>query len=138
MTISFRNFPSSEKFSIMLCMCACLVMANSFQPHGWAFNPLQAPLSIGFSRQEYWNGLSFPPPGDLPDSGIKLASFTYPVLSRKILYQMCHLEIDWRPCLSVLTFLLFPWRFTLILKNLILNFFFQFSLMIFIIFLSQQ
>ena len=27
-----------------------------------------------FSRQEYWNGLSFPLPGDLPDSGIKLGS----------------------------------------------------------------
>ena len=27
----------------------------------------QAPLSMGFSRQEYWSGLSFPPPGDLPD-----------------------------------------------------------------------
>ena len=26
----------------------------------------QAPLSMGFSRQEYWNGLPFPPPGDLP------------------------------------------------------------------------
>ena len=32
---------------------------------------LQAPLSMGFSRQEYWSGLSFPPPGDLPDPGIK-------------------------------------------------------------------
>ena len=32
----------------------------------------QAPLSMGFSRQEYWSGLSCPPPGDLPDSGIKL------------------------------------------------------------------
>ena len=30
----------------------------------------QAPLSIGFSRQEYWGGLPFPPPGDLPDPGI--------------------------------------------------------------------
>ena len=29
----------------------------------------QAPLSIGFSRQEYWNGLPFPSPGDLPDPG---------------------------------------------------------------------
>ena len=29
----------------------------------------QAPLSMGFSRQEYWNGLPFPPPGDLPDPG---------------------------------------------------------------------
>ena len=32
---------------------------------------LQAPLSMGFSRQEYWSGLQFPSPGDLPDSGIK-------------------------------------------------------------------
>ena len=32
---------------------------------------LQAPLSMGFSRQEYWSGLSCPPPGDLPDPGIK-------------------------------------------------------------------
>ena len=31
----------------------------------------QAPLSMGFSRQEYWGGLPFPSPGDLPDSGIK-------------------------------------------------------------------
>ena len=30
----------------------------------------QAPLSIGFSRQEYWSGLPFPSPGDLPDPGI--------------------------------------------------------------------
>ena len=29
----------------------------------------QAPLSMGFSRQECWSGLPFPPPGDLPDSG---------------------------------------------------------------------
>ena len=31
----------------------------------------QAPLSMGFSRQEYWSGLPFPSPGDLPDSGLK-------------------------------------------------------------------
>ena len=31
----------------------------------------QAPLSLGFSRQEYWSGLPFPFPGDLPDPGIK-------------------------------------------------------------------
>ena len=34
----------------------------------------QAPLSPEFSRQEYWNGLPFPPPGDLPDPGIELES----------------------------------------------------------------
>ena len=31
----------------------------------------QAPLSMRFSRQEYWSGLPFPSPGDLPDTGIK-------------------------------------------------------------------
>ena len=31
----------------------------------------QAPPSMGFSRQEYWSGLPFPSPGDLPDPGIK-------------------------------------------------------------------
>ena len=42
------------------------VMSDSFQPHG--MYP-QAPLSMGFSRQEYWSGLPFPPPGDLPAEG---------------------------------------------------------------------
>ena len=32
----------------------------------------QAPLSMRFSRQEYWSGLPFPSPGDLPDPGIEL------------------------------------------------------------------
>ena len=35
---------------------------------------LQAPLSMGFSRQEYWSGLACPPPGDLPDPGVKPTS----------------------------------------------------------------
>ena len=34
----------------------------------------QAPLSMGFSRQENWSGLPCPPPGDLPDPGIEPAS----------------------------------------------------------------
>ena len=41
----------------------------------------QAPLSMGFSRQEYWIGLPCPPPGDLPDPGIELASLMSPTLS---------------------------------------------------------
>ena len=32
---------------------------------------LQAPLFMGFSRQEYWSGLPFPSPGDLPNQGIE-------------------------------------------------------------------
>ena len=43
-------------------------MSDSCNPMG------QAPLSMGFLRQEEWNGLSFPSPGDLPDPGIKPGS----------------------------------------------------------------
>ena len=41
----------------------------------------QAPLSMGFSRQEYWSGLPCPPPGDLPNPGIEPASLTSPALA---------------------------------------------------------
>ena len=43
----------------------------------------QAPLSIEFSRQEYWSGLPFPPPGDLLDLVIKPASLASPALTCK-------------------------------------------------------
>ena len=43
-------------------------MSNSLQPLTVA---LRAPLSMGFSTQEYWGGLPCPPPGDLPDPGIE-------------------------------------------------------------------
>ena len=42
---------------------------------------LQALPSMGFSGQEYWSGLPFPPPGDLPDSGIEPMSFVSPALA---------------------------------------------------------
>ena len=41
----------------------------------------QAPLSMGFSRQEYWSGLPFPSPGDLPDPGTEPASSAFPALA---------------------------------------------------------
>ena len=47
-------------------------MSNSFVTP-WTV-ACQAPLSMGFPRQEYWTGLPFPSPGDLPDPGIKSAS----------------------------------------------------------------
>ena len=51
----------------------------------WLFVPLwtvahQAPLSMGFSRQEYWSGLPCPPPGDLPHPGIEPMSLMSPAL----------------------------------------------------------
>ena len=49
------------------CVCCTLsgsVMSDSCGPIGCS---LPAPLSMGFSRQDYWSGLLFPSPGDLPD-----------------------------------------------------------------------
>ena len=40
----------------------------------------QAPLSMGFFRQVYWSGLSFPPPGDLPNLEIEPESLMSPAL----------------------------------------------------------
>ena len=44
----------------------------------------QAPLSMEFSRQQYWNGLQFPSPEDLPDPGIELGLLHF----RQILYHL--------------------------------------------------
>ena len=58
-------------------MLSCSVMSDSLQPHGTIAH--QAPLSMGFFRQEYWNKLPCPPPGDLPNTGIKPRSPTLQV-----------------------------------------------------------
>ena len=52
----------------------------------WLFETLwtvsrQAPLSMGFSRQEYWSGSPCPPAGDLPDPGMEPVSLMYPALA---------------------------------------------------------
>ena len=54
---------------IMMLMCVCSVVSGSAIP--WAV-ALQAPLSMGFSRQEYWSGLPFPPPRILLTQGSNL------------------------------------------------------------------
>ena len=54
---------------------SCLTLCD---PMG--YSP-QAPLSMGFSRLEYWSGLPCPPPGDLPDPGIKPTSPMPPALA---------------------------------------------------------
>ena len=55
-----------------ICPASLVCMLNCFS-HVPLFATLthQAPLSMGFSRQGYWSGLPFPPPGDLPNPGIK-------------------------------------------------------------------
>ena len=55
----------------------CSVMSSSASPWIIAW---QAPLSLEVSRQEYWNGLPFPTPGDLPDPGLKPVSCVSPAL----------------------------------------------------------
>ena len=52
-------------------LCVCSALPNS-ETRGTVAR--QAPLPMGFFRQEHWSGLPFPPPGDLPDPGIKPAS----------------------------------------------------------------
>ena len=56
--------------TILLYSCCCLVMSNSFATPWTVF--LQVPLSMGFSRQEYWSGLPLPYSGDLSAPRIKL------------------------------------------------------------------
>ena len=51
--------------------CYCLVAKSCATP--WAVAG-QAPLSIGFPREEYWSGLPFPSPGDLPNPAIEPVS----------------------------------------------------------------
>ena len=62
-------------------MCAKLLQ---LQLHSTLCNPMdcspQAPLSLGFFRQEYWGRLPCPSPGDLPDPGIKRVSPLAPAL----------------------------------------------------------
>ena len=69
----------SAHLILMKVLCCCLVAKSCptlLQPHAVAY---QGPLSMGFSRQEYWSRLPFPSPGDLPDPGIesKLPALAY-------------------------------------------------------------
>ena len=68
------------KIHFLVCMCAellqwCLTLCDPMD-----CSP-SAPLSMRFSRQEYWSGLPCPPPGDLPDPGMEPVSLTSPALA---------------------------------------------------------
>ena len=67
-----------------LCMCAQLLncVLLFVTPRTVAFQT----LSVGFSRQEYWGGLPFPLPGDLPNPGIERASLYIFCIDRRVLY----------------------------------------------------
>ena len=86
--------------------CVCVLSAQSCMTLCHPLDcSLRAPLSMGFSRQEYWSGLPFPPPGDLPVPGNEPASPVAPALQADSLptepsgkpYKQCggiHLEIS--------------------------------------------
>ena len=61
-------------------MCAYLTSVVSDFATLWTV-ARQAPLSLGFSRREYWGGLPCPPPGDLPDGGIEPGSPASPAMA---------------------------------------------------------
>jgi len=56
-----------RKWYVKSCMLSCSVMSDSLWPPWTVVH--QAPPSMGFSWQEYWSGLPFPPPKYLPNSG---------------------------------------------------------------------
>ena len=75
-----------------MCVCVCAYMYVCICVRAWALSHIwlfsapwtiahQAPLSVRFPRQEYWRGLPFPSPGDLPDPGIKPTSLVSPALA---------------------------------------------------------
>ena len=57
-------------FSLNLLLLFSHYVVPNFLATPWTVT-LQAPLSVEFSRQEYWSGLPFPSPGDLPDPGME-------------------------------------------------------------------
>ena len=68
-------------------MCTCMHVCSCIQIFATLWTvALQAPLSIEFFRKEYWSGLPFPTPKDLPDSGIKPVSPCVSCIGRRILY----------------------------------------------------
>ena len=63
-----------------MLMCACSVTSIVYNSATAWTVACQDSLSMGYSQQEYWNGLPCPPPGDLPNPGIKLESPVFPAL----------------------------------------------------------
>ena len=71
--------------SFLLCVYVCVCVFKSLQSCPTLVTPWtvarQAPLSKGLFRQEYWNGLPFPSPGDLPHRRIEAMSLMSPALA---------------------------------------------------------
>ena len=71
---------------VRVCVCVrCVLSSVRVQLFAtpWSI-ACQAPLSMGFSRQEYWSGLPFPTPDDLLEPGMETASLTSPPLASRL------------------------------------------------------
>ena len=65
-----------------VCVCVCTQLCLTLRPHGlYVAIAHQAPLSIGFSKQEYWSGLPFPAPEDLTHPVTELTPLVTPALA---------------------------------------------------------
>ena len=69
-----------QAFSTICWAVLCVLSCVGLFATPWTVTH-RAPLSMELSRQEYWSGLLFPTPGDLPDSGSKPASLMSPVFA---------------------------------------------------------
>ena len=79
-TLDFSPFQhASLPIVVCACMLSCFSHIQLFATL-WTVAP-QAPLFMGFSKQEYWSQLPYPPPGDLPDTGIEPKSPAFPALA---------------------------------------------------------
>ena len=94
-----KDFLLIRIFINIQTFCSAYVCARSLQSCLTVVTPWtvahQAPLSMGFSRQEYWSGLPCLPLGDLPDPGIKPASLSSPALAGRFFTISATYEAMW-------------------------------------------
>ena len=85
-----KVYETRVRVCVCVCVCVCVQLFSHVQLFvtPWTV-ACWAPLSMGFSWQEYWSGFPFPSPGDLPDLEIKPTSFC---IGRWILLLLSHLE----------------------------------------------
>ena len=94
---------------VCVCVCVCARVRASVLSHfsrvrvfatPWTVTR-QASLSMGYSRREYWSGLPYPPPGDLPVPGIEPGSLMSPALAG-MFFTTCATWEAPRPCWGLL------------------------------------
>ena len=101
--------PSTHLWPFPFFLCVWLLSHAWLCATPWT-EAHQAPLSMGFFRQEYWSGLPFPPLGDLPDPGIEPAPLCL-LHWRRTLYPLSHQEsttLIHRPKYLIILFFLTP------------------------------